>query len=400
MKFLQIGDLHLGKKLYEFSLYDDQVFMLEKIIEILQREKFDAILITGDIYEQSMPAQDAIKLFGSFLENIHATLPELSVFIISGNHDSGTRLSYASEIFKTQNIFIQTSFDETSEPIIFKAKDEECAVFMLPFLQQAISKNAKANLSQVEILTEAAACLNKKIKSNMPNILLAHLFTLPESEKSNDEKKEKDFSENEIEDTAGDEYRGFAQFVSPSVFNFFDYVALGHLHSFLKITDRMYYAGSPFAYSFDEVITNDYVKFALSVEINCHEKNPLPNVHKIKIPQLHRLQILSGQFSEFLSTDKFNAHTKDYLQIELKNSNAVEAAMQLLQKKFPLTMHIKQKSFEELYSSGKNKFAVEEVINENDFENIFRMFINDIDAETDDEEIKLAKTFWEMEDKE
>ncbi|MEL3908785.1 MAG: exonuclease subunit SbcD [Treponemataceae bacterium] len=396
MKFLQIGDLHLGKKLYEFSLYDDQVFMLEKIIEILQKDNFDALLITGDIYEQSMPSQDAINLFGGFLEKIHATLPELSVFIISGNHDSSARLSYASEILKTQNIFIQTNFDETSEPIIFKAGDEECAIFMLPFLQQSVSKKTKANLSQVEIITEAALYLKEKLKTSMPNILLAHLFTLPENKNSKVEK----FSENENDNMIIDEYRGSVQFVSPSVFNFFDYVALGHLHSFLKITDRMYYSGSPFAYSFDEVKTNEYEKFALAVEINCNEKDSLPNVNKIKIPQLHRLQILSGEFSEFISTDKFNSYAKDYLQIELINSNAVESAMQLLQKKFPLTMHIKQKSFEVLSSNKKNNFIVEKIISENDFENIFKMFIRDIGEETNDEEINLAKTFWEMEDKE
>ena len=145
MKFLQIGDLHLGKKLYEFSLHDDQRFMLVQIISLLQSDKYDALLITGDIYEQAMPSQEAMSLFGSFLETIRSELPHISVFIISGNHDSTMRLSYAREIFKTQNIFIQSTFDESYEPIIFEAGNERCAFFLLPFLQQSFFKAKKVS---------------------------------------------------------------------------------------------------------------------------------------------------------------------------------------------------------------------------------------------------------------
>lgn len=377
MKFLQIGDLHLGKKLYEFSLHDDQRFMLEQIISLLQSDKYDALLITGDIYEQAMPSQEAMSLFGSFLETIRSELPHISVFIISGNHDSTMRLSYAREIFKTQNIFIQSTFDESYEPIIFEAGNERCAFFLLPFLQQSFFKAKKVSYgvtNQAEILSEVSDFLKTKIKCDMPNVLLAHVYTAPSVETDS-------------------QFRGTVEFVSPELFDFFDYVALGHIHSFLKVTDRMYYAGSPFAYSFDEVQNNKYKKFALAIELNCCEKNPQPVVTKLEIQQLHRLQILGGTFADFLATDKFDAFRDNYLQLELENSEAVESPMQLLHKKFPLIMHIKQKQFESTVIHNLMEHNIE-TLAEKDFETIFKSFINEIESETDDDETKLAKSFW------
>ena len=377
MKFLQIGDLHLGKKLYEFSLHDDQRFMLEQIISLLQSDKYDALLITGDIYEQAMPSQEAMSLFGSFLETIRLELPHISVFIISGNHDSTMRLSYAREIFKTQNIFIQSTFDESYEPIIFEAGNERCAFFLLPFLQQSFFKAKKVSYgvtNQAEILSEVSDFLKTKIKCDMPNVLLAHVYTAPSVETDS-------------------QFRGTVEFVSPELFDFFDYVALGHIHSFLKVTDRMYYAGSPFAYSFDEVQNNKYKKFALAIELNCCEKNPQPVVTKLEIQQLHRLQILGGTFADFLATDKFDAFRDNYLQLELENSEAVESPMQLLHKKFPLIMHIKQKQFESTVIHNLMEHNIE-TLAEKDFETIFKLFINEIESETDDDETKLAKSFW------
>lgn len=377
MKFLQIGDLHLGKKLYEFSLHDDQRFMLEQIISLLQSDKYDALLITGDIYEQAMPSQEAMSLFGSFLETIRSELPYISVFIISGNHDSTMRLSYAREIFKTQNIFIQSTFDESYEPIIFEAGNERCAFFLLPFLQQSFFKAKKVSYgvtNQAEILSEVSDFLKTKIKCDMPNVLLAHVYTAPSVETDS-------------------QFRGTVEFVSPELFDFFDYVALGHIHSFLKVTDRMYYAGSPFAYSFDEVQNNKYKKFALAIELNCCEKNPQPVVTKLEIQQLHRLQILGGTFADFLATDKFDAFRDSYLQLELENSEAVESPMQLLHKKFPLIMHIKQKQFESTVIHNLMEHNIE-TLAEKDFETIFKLFINEIESETDDDETKLAKSFW------
>ena len=377
MKFLQIGDLHLGKKLYEFSLHNDQRFMLEQIISLLQSDKYDALLITGDIYEQAMPSQEAMSLFGSFLETIRLELPHISVFIISGNHDSTMRLSYAREIFKTQNIFIQSTFDESYEPIIFEAGNERCAFFLLPFLQQSFFKAKKVSYgvtNQAEILSEVSDFLKTKIKCDMPNVLLAHVYTAPSVETDS-------------------QFRGTVEFVSPELFDFFDYVALGHIHSFLKVTDRMYYAGSPFAYSFDEVQNNKYKKFALAIELNCCEKNPQPVVTKLEIQQLHRLQILGGTFADFLATDKFDAFRDNYLQIELENSEAVESPMQLLHKKFPLIMHIKQKQFESTVIHNLMEHNIE-TLAEKDFETIFKLFINEIESETDEDETKLAKSFW------
>lgn len=387
MKFLQIGDLHLGKKLYEFSLYDEQIFMLEQIIALLKEEPYDALFITGDIYDQSNPAQISLQLFGEFLENLRKYFPSMSVFIISGNHDSPIRLAYAGDIFKTQNIFIETTFSENSKPIIFERNGERCAIFMLPFLQNAILKKEIENgiMEQVEVMEEAVHILKQNIVPDMPNILLAHLLTFA--------------NENAKLDSAGNEilYWGTAQVIPKEFFQFFDYVALGHIHRMQKITERMYYSGSPFAYSFKEAENENYKKYALRVEINCHEKNPLPIVEAIPIPQLRKLRTLTGTFSEFISTDTFNSYHDDYLQICLLDSSAVESAMQLLQKKFPHLMTVQQKTFEGKFIGIQHDSDLE-TLDEKSFEEMYQLFIREVESETDSSEIALAKNIWDEEE--
>ena len=106
MKILQTGDLHLGKILYEYSLLEDQKYILNQITEILLQDDFDVLAITGDIYDRAIPSPEAVELFDQFLTNLHKKKPNLAILIISGNHDSARRLSFASKLLASNNIYI------------------------------------------------------------------------------------------------------------------------------------------------------------------------------------------------------------------------------------------------------------------------------------------------------
>lgn len=387
MKFLQIGDLHLGKKLYEVPLVADQRAMLKSIIELLQAGDYDALFITGDIYEQSLPSHEAINLFSDFLQMLNKRLPNLSVYIIPGNHDSAVRLGYGQNIFEQNKIYIRTTFSADNKPFILENKNERIAIHLLPFLQQvtvsAADNRDQKLLEQKDIIAYAVECTEKNFEKGMPNILLAHLFTLPHS----DQGKEPDMPKQ-------DSYVGLSQLVPHTLFKKFDYVALGHIHKYMKISDRIYYAGSPFAYSFDEAF-DGYEKYALKIELDCNGPASVPKVTKLAIPQLHRLRTITGEFYKIYSDVAYNDAVNDYLQIELINSAITESPMQTLQKRFPLLMHIKQQAMDARGRSREYNFTSVEQIAEHSFEELYKMFIAEIGSETDDDEISLAKEFWQ-----
>ena len=138
MKFLQTGDLHLGKFFYEYQLLEDQKYVLNQLINELKLQvetdsPYDALIIAGDIYDRSMPPAEAVQVFSEFLAKIQKAFQELHVLIIPGNHDSALRLSYAQQILEQQRIHIRTDLTRIDEPVIIK----DTAFYLMPFLQPA-----------------------------------------------------------------------------------------------------------------------------------------------------------------------------------------------------------------------------------------------------------------------
>ncbi|CEM61880.1 exonuclease SbcCD subunit D [Treponema phagedenis] len=328
MKILHTADLHLGKSLHEFSLYEQQKKMLHDIRQILSKDDYAAFCIAGDVYDRSIPPADSVSLFSSFLTEIKADNPELSIYIIPGNHDSAQRLSFASELLKGQNIFIHQDPEKSDLPYHISHNGEEAAVFLLPFLNLgafsyiAEDKTEKLMTSQSEMLTEASRRLKKTVPKNMPSILIAHLFTLAGKSSSSERV-----------------FVGLAEQVDPALFDFFSYAALGHLHKPQKITERMYYSGAPLPYSFDEA---DDRKSVLSVDIDCKTEGFPVTVTEIPIAPLIPLRRLEGTFEEFHRGSKFAAYENDFLEIQLTDSLTVANPMGLLKTRYPRIMNIKQ----------------------------------------------------------
>ena len=348
MKLLHTGDLHLGKSLHETSLIEDQKFMLRLLRNELYRDSYAALVIAGDIYDRTIPPAEAVELFSDFLVALRSDFPDLEICVIPGNHDSAQRLSYADRILGAQRIHIVCNPENSFAPIILSKNGERLAIWLLPFLAAGTLKpepkpaggkkdgleldfsdeDAPVLLSQSDLAFEAARRFNKiLLKSeyaSMPSVLVAHLFTL--AGKTSESERV---------------FLGSAEQVNPALFDKFSYVALGHLHRSQKITDRMYYAGSPLAYAFDEAGT---VKNFLKVEINALEPGYPVTVTSIPITPFRAVTRLSGKFSDFYTGTAFDAHSPDYLELTLTDDELVANPMNLLRPKFPNLLSIRQEA--------------------------------------------------------
>jgi exonuclease SbcD len=371
MKLLHTGDLHLGKSLHEQSLLEDQRVMLDQLANELGKDRYAALVIAGDVYDRTIPGAEAVELFSDFLVTVRERHPELDVCIIPGNHDSAQRLSFADRILGTQRIHIIGNPADSFAPIILGNGGERLAIFLLPFLAAGTLKpvgsdrpegfasgstagSAAGNnpgqvrnslefdfsqneddralpadrplLSQAELAGEAsrrfAEALAKKELAGIPTVLVAHLFTLAgvssESERI---------------------FLGQAEQVNPSLFSRFSYVALGHLHRCQKVTDRMYYSGSPLAYSFDEA---GFAKNFLKVEIDGASPGFPVSVTPIPVVPHRAVTRLAGSFTDFHTGTAFDRHAADWLEITLNDGALVANPMNLLKPKFPGLLSIRQ----------------------------------------------------------
>lgn len=376
MKILHTADLHLGKILYESPQIERQKKMLDDIHKILLTDDYAALIIAGDIYDRSIPPAEYVALFDSFLSAVHKDCPNTAVFIIPGNHDSAERLSFGSKILSSSNIHIAADISKLCSPIIIAQNGEKVQFFLMPFLHLGSFSEENSELkltSQSEMAQEASRRLKEAVDPSMPSVLAAHIFTL-NGESSSSERA----------------FLGTAEYVSPALFDFFTYTALGHLHKMQKVTNRMYYSGAPLTYAFDECSTE---KVVLSVDIDCKTQGFPVRVEKIPISPLRKMSRLEGSFFEFFNTDKFDAYKDDFLEINLTGSAVIQSPMSLLQQKFPYLLNLHQEAVaaelkdEEQIHILKKNIEDEDVIFEN-----FMLFEKAIDEEPSAKKQELFKS--------
>ena len=289
MKILHLSDLHIGKIIYEQSLLEDQEYMLKQIEKIIEKEKIEAVLISGDIYDRSIPPADAVDILNKFLNTLIKTL-KVKVFIISGNHDSKERLNFGSQIFENDGLYIQTTYTGKIRKVELT---EKINIYMLPFIKPIEVKQYFEN-TKIETYNDAIKQIisKEKIDKNKINILMAHQFVT--SGTINPET-----SESETINIGGIDN------VDASNFSEFDYVALGHIHGPQKIgNEKIRYSGTMLKYSFSEVAHN---KSAVIIEIKEGELDyklkpliPLRDMRKIQGPieELIKKKIIKEQINK------------------------------------------------------------------------------------------------------
>lgn len=328
MRFLHTADWHLGKNFYSVSLIEDQKYFLEKIFSLLESAKdeknpYSALLIPGDIYDRAVPASDASVLLDSLLSRLKNNFPELAILILSGNHDSAKRLSFASSFLKKDGIYIASSASDITTPIEI---DGVC-FYQLPFLT-SLEKEGEDGFSILRTRSEicAEACrrilLSHQIKNNTKRaVLCAHETCF--------EKGDETYSV------------GTAEIVRPETFLGFDYVALGHIHKMMcvkKSNPAIWYSGSPLAYSFDD----SGKKGVLSVEIDT--KTGGTTVEKIAIEPLHPVKRLSLTFSELDSADEAQKWENCYIEAICTDNTSADNPMAILEKRYPHILSFRRKA--------------------------------------------------------
>ena len=212
MKLIHLSDLHLGKRVYEYSMLEDQEYILKKILAVIDAEKPDAVLIAGDVYDKSVPSAEAVQLLDDFLFSLSKRA--LEVFVISGNHDSPERLAFGSRLMDASGIHLSPVYDGTVEPLSLRDDYGTVNIYMLPFVKPAhVRRFAEREINDY---TEALRCAIGRMRpdTNERNVLVTHQFVTGASR-----------SESEEISVGGTDN------VDASVFADFDYVALGHIHS-------------------------------------------------------------------------------------------------------------------------------------------------------------------------
>lgn len=339
MLILHTSDFHIGRTLYDKSLLEDQEYILKQIIRELEKpagmedgSEYDVLVIAGDIYDRSLPSQEAVELFGSFLEEIYTRFPELEIMIIPGNHDSGPRLAYLSRILKKLKIHIVSDIKDSTTPVVIEKNGEKIQFFLIPYLNvknfNFTFPRQEETLFPPEQEQMIQTCVNSitgKMDKKIPAVLIAHLYTLG-GEQSQSERG-----------TLGD-----TEFVAKDFSKEFTYTALGHLHKTQKITGKCFYSGSPLQYSFDESPEKNLIR----VKIDAKTEKPEPEIQLIPLNPLRKLKKLQGKFSDFMSEDKFKEYGNQYLEITLEDSGIVENPMLLLKPKFPCLLSVRQKALD------------------------------------------------------
>jgi len=299
MRFFHISDLHLGKRVNEFSMIDDQLDILQKIVMLAEDKKPDAVLIAGDVYDKSMPSVEAVQLLDKFLVWLNDL--SVAVFLISGNHDSVERVAFGADLLKHSGIHIVQSYRGQLTPVSMNDEHGSLNVWMLPYLKPALVRR-ELEKYDIATYTEALASVlaNVEINTSDRNVLVAHQFVTGAKTSESEEK-----------------YVGGSENVDSSLFDAFDYVALGHLHRPQHIgRETLRYCGTPLKYSFSEV--ND--KKSVTV-VDMGKKGEVA-ISELPLAPIHEMRVIRGAYDELMKRENYlGTNTDDYIRAVLTDEH-------------------------------------------------------------------------------
>lgn len=316
MKFLHLADLHIGKRLNEFSLIEDQRYILLKILNIIDEEKPDGVLIAGDVYDKAVPSVEAVEVMNKFFNELAKR--RVQTFIISGNHDSAERLSFARDLIDFAGIHISRAYN--GEADFYELCDEwgSVKIHMLPFVKPVHVRQAFPD-EEINSYEDAVRVAIDKMDINpsQRNILITHQFVTGASTCESEEISV-----------------GGSDNISADLFDDFDYVALGHIHSPQHIKrETLRYSGSPLKYSFSEA---SHQKSATLIDIK--EKGNIEIKKVLLIPKYDMVEI-RGAYNELMAKSYYeNLNTDDYFHITLTDEEDIPDAISRLRCVYKKTM--------------------------------------------------------------
>lgn len=419
MRIIHTGDWHIGKIVNEFSMIDDQEFILEQLIKVMEEEKPDALVIAGDLYDRSIPPVEAVELLDRVFSRILLEL-KIPILAIAGNHDSGERLSFGNKILTKNGLHIAGIFDKEIEKVVFQEENSPVNFYLVPY---GDPREIRHILEDDEISThdDAMKKVVEKIKESMNdnerNVMVAHGYVTFMKEKALEESEE-DLSKagvqigvrdaNDIEEVGEGHKRaglqtsdserllsiGGTDLVSGEHFGCFNYTALGHLHGPQKVgSDRMRYSGSLLKYSFSE--TNH--KKGVTI-VNIDEKGEVSIELKELIPK-RDMRIIKGPLNELIDPAIYGGtNVEDYIYAILTDEGELMDPISKLRAVYPNIMGLhrednrekeesrtsaasgyqkksKLQLFEEFYQSISGKELTEEKLD------LVKVVIEDVEKE-------------------
>jgi len=306
MKLLHLSDLHLGKRLNEFSMIEDQAYILQQIVGIVHQQQPDGIILAGDIYDKAVPSAEAVQLFDRFLDQL-AELGQ-QVFVISGNHDSAERIAFGGSLMKKSGVYMSPVYDGEIKPIILTDGHGEVNFYLLPFIKPA---HVKRFFEEAEIgsyndaLQTVVDAMN--IDTTKRNVLVTHQFVTGAIRSDSEEVSV-----------------GGTDNVDAGLFDAFDYVALGHIHRPQNVGRReVRYCGTPLKYSFSEA---SHEKSVTVVTLGAKGE---VDIETIPLVPLRDLCEIKGTYAEVTAKSFYEdtSYREDYMHITLTDEEDIPDAM-------------------------------------------------------------------------
>ena len=378
MKFIHISDLHLGKQLAEYSLLEDQRYILRQILDIVADRQPDAVVVAGDLYDKPVPPAEAVTVLDWFITSL--TGMGVALLMISGNHDSPERLDFGSGLFEEKGVYLVGQFNGVPKKVTLGKPDDQADFYLLPFIRPG---NVRPFYPDEEIKSydDAMRCVMKNLtlSKEIPSVLVAHQFVTaggvsPER------------SESEVISLGGTDNVDVSNFIS------FQYVALGHIHRPQRLTrDSVRYAGSPLKYSFSEA---EYDKSVVMVTLNGMEE---PSIELIPLVPMRDLRRIRGPLDKLLSDEVAAASNReDYLHVTLTDTEPVADPLYRLRQVYPNIMRL---SFSSSLEEEEVEIAACEEVEHRTPPQLFAEFYNQMQGEPLSEEdgklvLRLMEKVW------
>lgn len=325
MKLIHLADLHIGKSLNDYSLIDDQRYILQQILQLARQHQADAMLLAGDIYDKAVPSEEAVRLLDEFLQGL--TELNLPAFIISGNHDSDERLNFGSRLFTKNQIYIAAKYNGQLYQKTLQDEFGPVNFYLLPFVKASQVRHffPEAAIASYDDAVRLAVG-QAEIDVSQRNVLLTHQFVTGRGAETNPELAG---SETAAALTVGTVERVFAD-----CFAAFDYVAMGHIHAPQPVGGAtVRYAGSPLKYSLAEVNNQKSVPLiSLGPKGDCQ-------VELLPLRPRRELRRLKGRLNQLLSPENIQ-NTDDYIYAVLTDEEPITNAMGIFRQYYPNTLKI------------------------------------------------------------
>ena len=374
MRFLHTADLHIGKRVNEFSMLEDQEYILRQILKTADKEQVEAVLIAGDVYDKQVPSAEAVRLFDWFLTQLNSR--KLPVFVIGGNHDSVERLSFGAQIMEESGVYLTQSYDGKVVPVRLEDEYGPVNLWMLPFLKPAMVKRF---FPEQEIVTYQDALEtvigHMELNREERNLLIAHQFVTGAVTGG---------SEDSVE-----VFVGGVENVDASVFADFDYVALGHIHRAQSAGgEQIRYSGTPLKYSFSEIRHEKSVTIA-----ELKEKGSL-TVHQEPLKPLHDMREIRGSYEELVLRENYQGtDLEDYLHVILTDENDIPDVIGRLRSIYPNIMKL---DYDNQRTRRNQELMKEEAaVEQSPMELLGQFFLQQNNQEMSQEQTEYARTLME-----